>query len=387
VRARSFPGRSAGPWVTLVAQPTLFPRAPKTQLVRFRIAQQIGPGAPVLLVPGLSTLSVHGREGAAFVKRSELELDVEVSVDVPRRLEGRPDEPGLRNFGLSARAPSVELADVDGDGQKDLVLVRGDELRVFLQGPGGLFPSKPSSVRALGVRTPKEEKEGKDRDLHVLLVDVDGDGRADVVVTKQVSAGITSATTTVYLFRGGSGGFSATPDQVLATDGASLTGVQLEDLTGDGRPDLIVPSVKIGLFAIVRMLTSKKLKVNFQLHPWGSVEKKFALKPTAERALTFDLDLSGKSSDPQVIDLHGDYDGDGRADLAFGTDEEELSLYAGGRPGALFADDPLVQIPVRAYGSALPVDLDGKRRSDLVLWYPGTPGHKHELAVVHNRGP
>jgi hypothetical protein len=34
-----------------------------------------------------------------------------------------------------------------------------------------------------------------------------------------------------------------------------------------------------------------------------------------------------------------------------------------------------------------PVDLDGKKRSDMVLYYPQTKGHRGEIVVLVNQGP
>jgi hypothetical protein len=86
-----------------------------------------------------------------------------------------------------------------------------------------------------------------------------------------------------------------------------------------------------------------------------------------------------------MIDMTGDFDGDGHLDLAFATDREELSLFSGGKPGELFSSDPMATISVRAYGQVRPVILDSGRRTDLVLWYPSTRDHRHEISVVRGR--
>ncbi len=190
---------------------------------------------------------------------------------------------------------------------------------------------------------------------------------------------------TLSLFLATPTGYADVPDQTLTSDGASLAEVVLQDVTGDGRPDLIIPSVKIGVFAIIRILTSRKANVGFMLHPWVPGQKKFALKSTAERTLTFDLDLAGKS-ELQAINMTGDYDGDGQSDLLFGVSAQELSIFRGtNHREHLFEDDALAKINVRAMGSARSVDLDGHKRSDIVMWYSGTPEHKSEIAVIHNQ--
>ena len=135
--------------------------------------------------------------------------------------------------------------------------------------------------------------------------------------------------------------------------------------------------------AIIRMLTSRSAKLSFELYLFEG--RKFRTKPAAERTLTFKLDLDGHS-DQQAVDVGGDYDGDHHPDLVFAADDDELSFYMGGTPGKLFTDDPVAKVKVRALGKAEPVDLDGSGRSDVVLTFGNTPGHRGELAVVHNLG-
>ena len=388
LRVRDFVGRQPSPWRTVVSQATLFLRPSREKLPRVRVAQRgSAAAAPSLFVPTLSALTVFtatpGLE--TFTKTAEVPLEIEMTLNESSRVNTNAAA-GLGHLGMRLVAPTIELADIDADGRTDLFVLQKDLLKVFKQGDDGRFAQSAAFEHAFKVFTDAEEKEGKAHDLHVQFADVDGDGRADAVVSKTISAGITSSTTTVYLFRASATGYADTPDQTLISDGASIAELVLQDITGDGHPDLIIPSVKIGVFAIIRMLTSHKANVGFLLHPFVPAQKKFALKPTADRTLVFDLDLAGKTDDLQAIDMTGDFDADGQKDLVFGVADQSLAIFRGAKQrDHLFEDEALAQINVRAFGSALPVDLDGHGRSDVVLWYAGTPEHKNEIAVIHNR--
>jgi VCBS repeat protein len=385
IRLQSWVGRIAGAPRDLLRQPTLFLRASREQLPRFRLLHALGPNrAPSMMVPGLGTLSVYSRTADGFARSAELPIEVVESVDIPGHEDADNSMEGLPRLTVSARFPELHVVDINGDGRADLALVDGETVRAFLQTPEGGFTPHPTFVHNFAVRNAKEIA-SSDVDVHVQLSDIDGDGRADAIVTKQVSEGISSARTTVHIFLGSPEGFRSSADQVIETQGAKLAPVQLADVNGDGKPDLLVPSVEMGLFSVIRILTTKSLKVNFQLHTLGA-DRHFTEKPTADRNLVFKVDLDGHS-DMQAVDIYGDYDGDGHLDLAFGTAPEELALYRGGLPNEVFSDEPMAKIPVRAYGHLLPVALDGGRRTDLVLWYPDTRGHKHEIAVVHVRAP
>ena len=389
VTARSFRGRVAGEPTVLTGEVTLFVEPDKGELPRVPLVQPLGQGVQALLLPKPGALSVlvraPGKESAWT--RAGL-LPVPLEAGYTRRRRGMSISRGTGGFfpAIAARFnfPAVHLADLDGDGLVDLFVAQEDRVTVFRQGPGATFKDQPDYLRDFAIRTPEELKESFSP-AAIMVRDIDGDGRADLIVRKQVSQGLASATTTSFVFFGRQGGFANTADQVLRHEGASGVEVELADLTGDGRPDLIVPSVNIGLFAIIRILTSKTLKMNFQVFPFEKEQRRFAEKASAERELRFKISTDGQA-DSQAASLFGDYDGDGRPDLVYGTDDEELSIFRGQPGGALFEEDASEKIEVRAHGDVLPVDLAGTGRADLLLRFPNTKGHRGEIVVLHNQG-
>jgi len=389
VLSRSFRGRVAGPPVKVVEQATAFTRPAPGAMPRLRIVQDLsGPGSRELLVAGPSVLGIYKSQGSgSYVRAAQLELDVQAgwnAADQMRRLD-RARIGSVPYFRLSFAFPSLYVADVDGDGLMDVVATLDDRVAIYRQLPGFTFAKAPTVSRDFAVRTPEELKEAGTQ-ASATVSDVDGDGIADLVVRKLVARGLASVTTTTYVFFGRKGGtYADAPDQVLRGEGATGTDVELFDVTGDGRPDLVVPSVNIGIFAIVKILLNRTLSINFQVFPFVPAKRRFADKPAAERELTFTLNLSG-AADIQAIDMFGDYNGDKRVDLAFGTGEDELSVFLGGG-GTVFADSASARIAVRAVGRIESVALDGKGRSDMLLYYPSTKGHRGEVMLLKNTGP
>lgn len=389
VLSMSFRGRVAAPPVKLVEQPTAFTRPAPGAMPRLRFVQDVsGPGSRELLVPGASTLGIYRRQAnGSYARAAELQLDVQSAwgaADQVRRLD-RARAGAVPFFRLSFSFPSLYVADVDGDGLKDIVATLEDRVAIYRQAAGFTFAAEPTVRRDFAVRSPEELKEAGTQ-ASITVNDVDGDGVADLVVRKLVARGLASVTTTTYVFFGRKGvGYAETPDQVLRGEGATGTDVELFDVTGDGRPDLVVPSVNIGIFAIIKILLNRTLSINFQVFPFLPAKRRFADKPAAERELSFTLNLSG-AADIQAIDMFGDYNGDKRVDLAFGTGDDELSVFLGGQ-GTLFADSAASKIPVRAVGRIESVDLDDKGRSDILLYYPSTKGHRGEIMLLRNVGP
>jgi hypothetical protein len=383
VTARGFAGRSAAAPSTLVSEPTVFHHADRGALPRLRLVQDLaGPRSRELLVPMLGALGVFRKAGGRWQSAARLDVDGKNELSREERRDPAPNR--VPGFTVSFAFPSVHVVDTDGDGLVDLVLAQEDRIAVYRQRPGLVFDRRPTLTRDFSVRTAAEHKESFNS-AEVSVLDLDGDKVADLIVHKQISHGITSAHTTNYVYLGRrGGGWPDNPDQILRCEGVGGLGEELIDLNADGHPDLVMPTISMGVWAIIRVLTTKTLKVNFQVFPFDG--KRFAEKPSAERELKFKISFSG-STDLQALEIRGDYNGDRRPDLAFGTSEDELSIFPGVGGAGLVTRDPIEKIAVNASGSLTPVDLDGKGKSDIVLFYPSTNGHRGEIVVLVNRGP
>ncbi len=378
VSALSLRGRKEAEWRHIINQPTLFLRAPAKQLDRWHLVQNFGGQnltGPRLVVPSTSTMTIYAKaeKPDAFTRRGVVALDLEASFQNEAR-ERYPKQSTQLASVLDLHIPAVYVADMNGDGRLDLAIVQGERLTAFAQTANGDIAPTPLCEHRFSVHGPDQ-----DARVNLMLADVDGDGRADVVATKEMSAGILSATTTVFLFRAGADGYSSTPDQVIESDGASLGAVQITDLNGDGHPDLLLPAVRIGILAIMRMLTTKQIKVDFSLYPFTGAH--FADHPTATRSLSFGLDL-GHNTQTQLVDMYGDYDGDGRVDLAFGSEANEVSFLRGGDGGKIFANEAVAKVAVPAKGHARPLDLQHNGKSSLLIFYPGDREKKSDVVLL-----
>jgi hypothetical protein len=385
VQARSFRGRQVGAAADLLRTDTLYYQAAPGELPRLPLAQEVGTaGVNDLLVPAVGALEIHRREGGTFTRAARLAI----TMDTRGRSYGRRAR-GAGALGIiqvTYAFPALTVADTDGDGRPDIVATLEDRLAIYRQSGAYTFAEQPTFRRDFAVRTPAELSE-MSSSAAITVTDIDRDGLADLVVRKQVARGITSAAATSFIYFGRRAGlYPPRADQVIRSEGASGTDVELHDVTGDGRADLVVPSVNIGVVAIVRALTTKTVKVNFQVFPFEPRARRFASQPAAERALKFRLSLAGEAG-VQAADMRGDYNGDRRPDLVFGTDDEELSLFPGTASAGLFDEDPLEQLEAPAFGTLEAVDLDRQGKSDMVLHYPATRAQRSQIAVLFNRGP
>jgi hypothetical protein len=135
---------------------------------------------------------------------------------------GLQSEPGTV-LDLAGSPQKLALADIDGDGQADVLVGSGgtNDVRLFTRDAAGgyvLFPRR----MFLG---------GKSGD--VVAGDIDGDGDLDIVAANEANGDA------LAFLQDPDGSFSLVPQHVFEATDIGNRQLLLEDLNGDGTPDLI----------------------------------------------------------------------------------------------------------------------------------------------------
>jgi len=266
-----------------------------------------------------------------------------------------PGSPSLSIGNASTGGPaSVAVADLDGDGDIDIASANqtANNLSIFYQTAPGTFPAIPSTILGGAGITAGP--------VSLAVGDVDGDGRPDIACADRSGNDLT-----VFL-QGPAGGFSGTPAFTLSGTGSPLqpAHVEIGDVNDDGALDLISANGgnDVSIFA------------------YRPAQGGFATEPMV-------IGDDGSLAAPAWITT-GDFDGDGRLDLATcnstGNDVAVFkqlggASYSSPSPdlvlgNAIYTSDP--------QGIAIG-DLDGDGDLDLVSANEGAS----ELAIFEQQSP
>ena len=179
---------------------------------------------------------------------------------------------------------SIAVEDIDGDGKPDIVAVgNGDSVQVFRN------TCTPGNIN--GIAAPVSFAVGNGS-FAVLTADIDGDGKADIVVTNT-----TDSTLSVLRNTSSAGNISFTNQVVFATGGLINQGasnIAAGDFDGDGKPDIAVANITDNSVSVFRNTAI----------------------PGIINTSSFMARVNFASGNGPASIAVGDMDGDGKADIA-----------------------------------------------------------------------
>lgn len=167
---------------------------------------------------------------------------------------------GGQSLTTHTRSPAVATGDVDGDGIEDLLLTSPEgiahhRIQAGVVGPAARWPL-PSGLRTL----PGDR--GEITDAH--WADLDADGRVDLLVHRVRTDGRLAGTEAeLHLHRGTGSGLG--PAQVRATGAGSEHAFPV-DLDGDGRREVLIPQVSLDVGNLAQAVLSRSVEVTLVVH-------------------------------------------------------------------------------------------------------------------------
>ena len=254
---------------------------------------------------------------------------------------------------------SVTIADVDGDGDEDIVVttIGGEATEIYINPGNGDFTGvQPVKIGPPGEETPTPASSD------VTVVDVNGDGAPDIVLAN------TDGPNEIYLGKPGSPGtFEDSPLEFGAPDDVTKD-VEVVDVDGDGALDIVVAN------------DGQQNKIYY-----GDPTLVAGNAPTYGTDPTKESDIGTTSGPSTSVEL-ADLDGDGRVDIVIGNNGERDEVYltpSGSQPDLsavaptlLFGttQTPTADVKIGdVTGDGIP-DIVIASNGDTNLLYPGRPG-------------
>ncbi len=279
--------------------------------------------------------------------------------------------------------PTLARVDDDGDGRLDLFALSRWGIWIYHAGPDGL-PSTPSRKLAFVPFDEKTERRHEATAHNYFARDLDGDGRADLVLNTIQGGLMDGRSTTRFHLNGGRGVALAQKPDATRTLQGGFSGVDFVDLEGDGVPEVLETSFEFGVLQLMRLLVTQRAETTVRIltldprSPGGT-------RTLFEDQVALALDFK-ESRFAGLVPGFGDWNGDGLLDLFVGDGSEAIRFRLGSRvPGVTRFGSPLARqaVPL-ASGSTRTADLNGDHLDDLVAFTTTEP--EPPLVVLENLG-
>jgi hypothetical protein len=375
VQSHALQPGAAGGWETLISRGTgvLFPsahgRLPYSDFAR----DWTGDGTVEIMVPDYGVLQFFKANGSGkWDANGKVTIKTEGWMSVTNRTSA--EEAG-EQIESGMYLPRMFAAD-SRDG-RELVLTFGEEVWLHPR-QNGRFAEKGNRF-FLPVLTEAQRRE-ENSNVTTIVDDLNGDGYPDLAMLK-VGGTITNFRSTVRIYAGQSGGFQNQPAYSLDRDGF-FPSLRFWDLDGDGKKEMMLPIVEVGLVQIARVFLTQTLRLKTQVFRGGAnfygkdshFSREIVMKVATDRGISFH---------GYPPNFNGDFDADGRPDLLM-SHGDGFAVWRN-QGNLSFGAAPLLSAAVEAWEFVRLADLNGDQKCDLVEWDRNIPDRRTKIMVLFNR--
>jgi hypothetical protein len=242
----------------IVAQKSIFTVPTVRSISSWDLYRQMGDQA-YLLIPCFEGIAVYSFNRGRIDSLSTLHFSHQARASVGPLSELRDTNP----LTYTCRLPAVHIGDYNADLVSDLFIISDNRVLIFPGRLEGRFENAPEFAfgdqyaRAVNTTDPNSS-------LLYQIEDINNDGREDIVVSKN-SGGVTSNKTeiSVHLCRMRDG-YDVAPNYLRSVPKA--VGVAyLHDFNSDGRIDMAVPALELGVVALIKMLVLNSLNIDIDI--------------------------------------------------------------------------------------------------------------------------
>ena len=202
--------------------------------------------------------------------------------------------------------------------------------------------------------------------------DINGDGFPDLIVTQTQGTINLSVLTQVYIATGPME-YPNEPNARFESKGSFAAPI-LKDVNGDKKLDVVFINIPFGVKFFVNYFMFKQVGVDLQIYLYNGTG--FGKKPDYSTSVSIAAP-DGKEQNAYVL---GDFNGDGNTDAAFGAGADKLLLHGGGDV-KFISPKPYASITVPSFGVARACKLNDNAAEDIVIIHPGIK-NKERIEVL-----
>jgi hypothetical protein len=291
--------------------------------------------------------------------------------------------------GLSFKPQNFYHADFNQDNKKDIAFQVDDQLIVFTQNEHKSFNETANTIilhanlenKASAL---KKQKGKKSADVALETIDdINGDGLVDIVTKESVRDGMMSRTNTLMVRYGfienGMIAYKNKADGKASFDGEGM--IKFKDVNGDGLKDYYTLSVEMGIGTMMSAM-SGAIDMDLRFYTLGK-SGKYGKKPIYENEIEIAIN---SGTDGEALTEIEDFNGDGVNDLILKTDDDEFTIYTGGKGKRLFAKrgvDYEIDLPKSVRAEVK--DFNGDGKADILFLYGKHYDDDEEKEIGENK--
>lgn len=327
----------------------------------------------IIIIPSIASVSVYYIENSAVKKSDDIFYKLHAHSSAPPIAESRTSN----QLGFDFELPFFEFLDYDGDGIEDLYIIDDDsEVDIYIRSFNGSFSDKPVS---------KPGGRFRDGDIathtEILARDINGDGLGDLVISSY-TGGVKNLESKIEIYlcktRGGHGDTASFEHTIPNSAGVLF----LTDLNHDGRTDMVIPALRIGITALLKMLILNRVDLGLEvfLQQPGGV---FPTTPSMSTTISASADLnSGQISFGGNIAASADFNGDRLSDFLIETGDGTLNIYYGS-VGNVLEPEPGWTYQLPTPSSIIAEDCDNDGISEIFAFYNNSSTDRDIIRVIH----
>jgi len=340
---------------------------------RFKLVFDDFGNEPWILVPQIGMVSALSADG---IEMAQIEVGRRANYFVVPQSGPFSMESDIQLF---LDVPKLDVGDVNGDGNDDIVAATRHEIRVFLRNEDGTFSRRADSAIPLHMVSEQDHIRGSGGVISTFR-DIDGDDRLDLMIT-HVEGSFSDAVTSTYIFRNQGGIWDIdSPDDAFVSKGA-LGSDLLLDINGDGMLELLRIRQRFSVFEIIEMLLTKEVDSQLLIHRLdgsGHFGNQYWAKKKVSTGISFDSFRPEGFLPPTGIDLNTD----GLMDFITSANGKGMAVYLGGGKKPFARRTALQKFP--SAGVIRFADFDDDQLLDFVLIDPREAGSL--IRIGRNRG-